>query len=513
MPYLSASNSYHRLHDNVLKRWGMTLSNLTLDVIGDSGPFSRLGKSIGYLLEVGDSRYLVDCGAPIFQILGSDGLNELDGIIATHGHEDHKRWFTDFALYQKFNRPEGNRVTLYGSRTILENYRVASAAAFEKTLSANSDRIRTLTFDDFVESVRIGPEPRYRIEQRDDENGPHPGRVVDRSGEPCPPDRAKIVKPPGAVIPRMLFKDPVEEVWVDPESFYSFGDERFYVQENSPETLLSDGLSVRPLQAPAWHGPPTTSLLFECSGQELFLSSDTVYDPELWKNLTQQHPQDSNRTAEFEEKYYLENPLENYVEQTWSEERLRKALAAYDRSGPCLHDVSGPDSTVHTSYDEIEHFDRDLLLTHSPDEFVATHPLAHLGKTYELHNGNLLERTRTGDCHPPTADCYVKKYSDYYVGYEDPGGNYFLVKWGPGNYDVTDERPGNEEDYEKITPVALYRDIGGEYFPILESEDEEYFVRADDAVVKLTHNQAQTAGVTVTGHREDLGRTSETTRS
>lgn len=483
----------------------MTLSDLTINVIGDSGPFSRLGKSIGYLLEAGDSRYLVDCGAPIFQVLGDDGLNELDGIVATHAHEDHKRWFTDLALYQKFNRPHGNPVTLYASRTILDDFRVASAAAFEKTLSPDSDEIRTFTFEDFVEPTRIGPEPRYRIERREAGDRAHRWRVVDRSGDPLPPDRAKVVKPPNAVIPRMLFRDPSEDVWVDPESFYDFGDERFYEQDDRRKTPLAGDLSVRPLQAPAWHGPPTTALLFESAEGELFMSSDTVYDTELWERLTRTRKRDSVRGDEsFRNRYLLEEPLEDYVEQTWSDRRLRRARSAYDRNSPCFHDVSGPDSTVHTAYEEIEDFDRDLLLTHSPDKFTTVHPLAHLGKSFVLRGGKLLERTKNGDCFRPTADCYVKQFSDYLVGYEDPDGDHYLVREAPGTYEVTVRSPEDRGDLEEVTRVSLYRDIGGEYFPLLTEEDEEYYRRPDDTVVKLTHGEGTTEGSVVHGQRKDL---------
>jgi len=32
-------------------------------ILGDYGPFSRMGKSIGYQIIIGESSYLVDCGS------------------------------------------------------------------------------------------------------------------------------------------------------------------------------------------------------------------------------------------------------------------------------------------------------------------------------------------------------------------------------------------------------------------------------------------------------------------
>lgn len=242
---------------------GPIVPTLKVSVIGDSGPFSQLGKSIGYLLEYGDCRFLVDCGAPIFQILGRDGLRTLDGVVATHAHADHQRWFTDLALYRKFNEPESDRLKLYGADRILEDYRWVSSGALEKTLSPDSRSIRSLNFEDYVDSQRIGPEPKYRCTLADNSNKSHPWHVVNRDGDPVPRDRAKVVHPEGALIPRMLFRDPDKEIWVEPETFYPFDDERFYVQEKSFQTTLHEDLTVEPVQSTAWHGPPLLPSFFD----------------------------------------------------------------------------------------------------------------------------------------------------------------------------------------------------------------------------------------------------------
>ena len=75
---------------------------ITLRILGDFGPFSRVGKSIGYKITIGTSNYLLDCGSPLFQQIGGHGIKEITGLIITHCHDDHKRWFTDLALFNMY---------------------------------------------------------------------------------------------------------------------------------------------------------------------------------------------------------------------------------------------------------------------------------------------------------------------------------------------------------------------------------------------------------------------------
>lgn len=57
---------------------------ITVRILGDYGPFPRMGKSIGYQIIIGQSSYLIDCGAPLFQQIGGHGLKEVRGLIITH---------------------------------------------------------------------------------------------------------------------------------------------------------------------------------------------------------------------------------------------------------------------------------------------------------------------------------------------------------------------------------------------------------------------------------------------
>jgi ribonuclease BN (tRNA processing enzyme) len=75
---------------------------IIVKVLGDHGPFSRMGKSIGYQITIGQSNYLIDCGAPLFQHIGGHGLKNIKGLVVTHCHDDHKRWYSDLALFNKY---------------------------------------------------------------------------------------------------------------------------------------------------------------------------------------------------------------------------------------------------------------------------------------------------------------------------------------------------------------------------------------------------------------------------
>ena len=85
---------------------------IILRVLGDSGPFSRMGKSIGYQIEIGQSCYLIDCGAPLFHLIGGHGLKKVGGLLITHCHDDHKRWFSDLALFCRYAPDFHNKVFL-----------------------------------------------------------------------------------------------------------------------------------------------------------------------------------------------------------------------------------------------------------------------------------------------------------------------------------------------------------------------------------------------------------------
>jgi ribonuclease BN (tRNA processing enzyme) len=483
------------------------VSSLQINVIGDSGPFSELGKSIGYQLKHQNSNYLLDCGAPVFQLLGESGLIDLDGIIATHAHEDHKRWFTDLALYCKFSPEMDERLHLIGTHRVIENFRLASQAALERTLNPQSNDIRSYSFEDFIKTTYIGPEPKYSVKKLHDGDGNYRWRVVDRDNNPIEPTRAKVVKPKSSLMPTMIFKDPADDIWVEPATYYSFNDDRFYdLSTESNAFELNEDFYITPYKAPAWHGPETNSYVFTVKEEgEVFFSSDTVYNPGLWETLTETRESKLSGTNQaFQDSLFIEDRIENLTEQIWSEKRLDRAKSLYEKDRVYIHDVSGPNPIVHTAYEHLEDFQGSLLLTHSPDEFVTKHPMAHLGKTYVLRNNELLERTKDGSQLPLQATCYVKKYSDYYVGFENPEGDYLFVQKSKGHYEITDDADSLDETDEVITRISLFRDIGGEYYPLLVNENTSYRLRDDGRVERLEDQENGSKGEIVEGKRHRL---------
>ena len=88
-------------------------NNIHLKILGDFGPFSREGRCISYEVDVAGENYLVDCGAPLFKQLGGHHLKEVRGLFVTHCHDDHKRWFTDLALFHRYAKDIHHKLTLF----------------------------------------------------------------------------------------------------------------------------------------------------------------------------------------------------------------------------------------------------------------------------------------------------------------------------------------------------------------------------------------------------------------
>ncbi len=478
----------------------MANSGITIDIIGDSGPFSLLGKSIGYRLRVGDSQFLLDCGAPVFQLLGQTGLSGLDGLIITHSHEDHKRWFTDIALYNHFSNKSGKKLNLYGSDKIMGELQASSVFALQKTLGPASKQVVNVEFEEYFDSIVVGPRPRYRCRQVAID-GKITWRIFDGEGNILPPERAKVFVSNKRRPPRILFKDPREQIWVEPESFYSYDDERFYKDTGNNSFEHRGGLSILPVKATAWHGPHCNSYLFEYEGEKIFFSSDTYYDPELWKKLPETR---TNTTKPDADSFVINGDINPYIEKTWSKERLKRALSFYDEELTVVHDVTTPGAKVHTGYNFLENRQKNILLTHSPDEFTALHPMAHLKKTFHLRDNIFYEETRQGEKFPLTGDCFHKKYSRFFVGFKNKNGQHRLIKKEAGSYDVIATDEDKPSGYKELYKLDLYEDIGGEYFPALNAKNQAYVQRPDGQVELQIYKEKTTTGKIVSGQRRQL---------
>lgn len=483
---------------------------IRIDIIGDSGPFSEVGKSIGYKISVKGVEYLIDCGAPLFQHLGLEGITRFRGLFATHSHDDHKRWFTDLALFMYYDPNQKQRLRLITTETIHEEFYKTSKAALERSLSLDSKRVIDIPYEDFVESILIGPRARYKIEyyfllpgeKRKD------CRVIDSRGKTISPKRAKVFVNPKANRPRMLFKDEEKNVWVEPESYYSFGQNVFYEEDQYVYTDEEIGLRVRAIKSSAWHGIPNVSLEVTTDNERILFSSDTVYDPQLWRELaTRHHHQRLGMTRQrFEKSPIIFGDINDYIEFTWSKERYEEALSVY-KEGLIIHDVAGKDSIVHTDYEKIAGSPVErLLLTHAPDRFVSTRPLARPGKSYRVIENEVFEEVN-GYLYPLEADVYKKEMLDTFVGFRSGEDRYRVKRQKDGLLKIVPK--GEPIEGETLMEIDLYRDIEGEYYPVLEGSNEGYHLRPDGKVERITYGPSGSKGVVVEGMRERLGKGSQ----
>ena len=447
-----------------------------IEFLGDSGPFSTLGQSICYKISYGDSSYLIDCGAAVFSELSGSTINQLDGIIATHSHEDHRRWFVDMALFRFYVSKPQRHLRLIASETVLEEFVKTSRAGLERTLSLDSKMVVEVPFTTFVEPVIFGPTARYRIVKTrlEGEEGTV-WRVIDERGKVVSSRRAKVVVHTEANRPRMIFRDFKTDRWVEPEGYYPFNDKRFYTQDQNPYVDPNTGITFEAMKSTAWHGPSTTSVRITTEDENIYFSSDTVYDPALWKTMaTEVRPQNLERTKkEFNKAHIIYGEINDFIEQAWSMDRYKRGMGLY-KDHVLVHDVAGKNSIVHTDYEIISNAGHEkLLLTHSPDHFVSQFPLTLSGKIIRVIGDQYFEEVN-GDLWPFDADVYFKEFSHSYVGYKKRNGPYKVCV----NNGLLDIFPADAKvDGKTLFKVALYADINGVYLPRIEDPKESYIRR------------------------------------
>jgi len=470
--------------------WTMN-HDIIFEVIGNTSPFSMMGESSCYMVTVNNRSYLLDCGSPIFPYLGYKGISEINGIFATHSHEDHKRWFTDIVLFTFYNPLYKHKVKLITSEVILEEYSKNSKAALERSLSRDSKRIIDIPYDEMVEPVVIGPRSKYFINLKTAANGSFYYQVENREGQVIGPEKAKIFINPAANRPRLLFKDDQAGEWVEPESYYCLSSEAFYEKNQNIYRDEEAGLTVQAIKASAWHGVPTIAYKFMTGENNLLFSADTVYRPMLWKQLCEEYrPQrfESIGRHEFEKRSILFGDINDFIERTWSRERYESALSAYQDS-VVVHDVARKNSIVHTDYADIANAPIDkLLFTHNPDNLTAFKPILKSNRKLVLRGGEVYESAK-GRLYPFDADVYIHHFTCDLVGYRSERGDYKVIEKGGLLGIVKTDEPG-----EELMRVDLYEDIRGEYFPLLTGQNRNYLVREDGQVEEVTRDGNSSRG-------------------
>jgi ribonuclease BN (tRNA processing enzyme) len=472
-------------------------------VLGDHGPFSSIGKSIGYQITIGQSNFLIDCGAPLFQQIGGHGLKNIDGLIITHCHDDHKRWYSDIALFNMYAADVSRKVSLLTSETLNEEIMKASAPALDRSLSADSRSVIDIPYEDFVDFTMLGPESRYKISSVSEGNGRIRYCIHDRNGSMVDPDRAKIVVNPKTKRVRMLFKDPDYNEWIEPESFYTFSATAFYETE---QNIYRDkeGFSVQAIKAAVWHGVPAIGIKITTDTETLIFSSDTVHDPKLWSQLyTEKRIRKMKMSnKEFESASVIYGDINEYIERQWSEERYIEAINTF-HNAVVVHDVSGRKSIVHTDYEKLKSsfLRKDkTLLTHSPDLMTSEWVLCNTGKTYKISGDKFYEMV-DGRLFLIDADVYHRDRGRYFVGYRNTKGKYRICE-EDGLLSIALD--GDSNKGRTLYRVDLYEDISGKYFPTPLAENSILYERKDGKVERIEFNEYGSTGEIVTDCRDDL---------
>jgi len=479
-----------------------TMDGITVQVLGDNGPFSRTGKSVGYRLRIGESVLLLDCGAPLFQQIGGHGLKEVEGLILTHCHDDHKRWFTDLALFFRYAPDMRRKLRLFTTEAVFHDLKAASMPILGTGLSDDATTVTDLAFEDFIDHQVIGPKARYRIVAQDEGSGRYALVIVDREGNVLPPDKAKVVISPATKKPRMLFKDPDYAEWIEPASFYPFSSTRFY--EEDKNIFEHGGYTVEAVTAPIWHGISCTGVKIRDGKEALIFSSDTVNDKRLWQRLcSKKRPQRLRMSKdEFESAPVIYGDINDYIERIWSEERYMEAISAF-ADAAVIHDITAGPSIVHTSYENLEHTtlrkDR-TLLAYCPDRFTCEWPLCHAGRIYRVTGGRFQEIVGEKS-HPLDADLYHKKDGNFFVGYRSEQGKYTVYRQ-KGRLKLSPDHTTCMG--HPLYRVDLYQDVSGGYYPALNESNASYVDRGEGRVELLRLTDQGSTGKIVEDQRARL---------
>ncbi|HPP86735.1 MAG TPA: MBL fold metallo-hydrolase [bacterium] len=455
---------------------------ISIRILGDSGPFSPTGRSISYLIELNDYKLLIDAGAPVFYLLSFPEICSIDAVLITHLHEDHKRWLSDLLLFRKYVTPTKPKIKLLSSESIHNEIKQNLIPSLEKTLSADSKKIIRLNYDDFVDCIYLGPRAKYKVIC---ENNNY--QIIDENEKPVSIDKAKIFKLPFTENIDILVYDERDKVWVNPEAYYSFSDERYYYN-NRTFDIPEINTKIEIINAPIWHGISAVGAVLTVDDTKIFFSGDTVFDLNLWKELAVVNNDNAIlKNSEIKNKFVISDDINKYIEKMWSMERYKEAIMYYNNTDFIIHDSAAINSIVHTDFKELYCLEKSkTLLTHSPDNYVSYIPLTYKDKKYIIQNKKIFENSNNKN-YELNADIYVKYQLRYFVGYKNSNGLFAVIENDNGLLELKKRTEINQSSKD-VEYYNLFEDIDGAYYPA-DSELNNIYIKMKNKIYKSVEKE------------------------
>jgi hypothetical protein len=422
--------------------------SITVRILGDAPLFSKAGKGFSYAVSCGGSTHLVDCGANVFDALTPKELVSLDGIFITHAHSDHVRYLADLAFYLYFSTRRDKPLRIIATDEILAQVGAGLRDSMETTLTPDRRFAMQIPYEDFIESVPIGPEALYVIEP------PNPHRYdsipsVRRrtSGANVPPHKAKVCIEPRTRRQSILFYDTKTKCWVDPECFYDFSSKAYYEEEQREYHDGNAGLKVVATKMGIWHGIESVGYKFHHGESSVLITGDTAADLDLWRRLATEKIRLSGMKSErFLKARLVGDDPAHFIERVWSAERIEGLGNLYGGTAT-FHECGGDEKVVHTGYAPLERLwstavgerekDSSLVLTHTPSQMVSRFPIAMPGQKYVIEGGKLAGHS--------SADYYVKDGDSLHLAYRDSEGGFCIAKAKAGEFERLVLSPWSDE--------------------------------------------------------------------
>ena len=90
------------------------------------------------------------------------------GLIVTHCHDDHKRWFTDLALFINMRPMSPGKYSSSRQKKLTKNFSRGRYPAIDRSLSHDSKSIVDISYGDYINHQLIGPGAKYKIIPRNE---------------------------------------------------------------------------------------------------------------------------------------------------------------------------------------------------------------------------------------------------------------------------------------------------------------------------------------------------------